>query len=398
MRFVIGGMLVVGVALGFGCARTPYQLKKDAQARQAAELRPAELQHDASSWRALRSLRMRLYLSVKGDLALQRREFEERLVRANQVLESALRVRLVLEDVRELALAQPGSADTEATLRELEQRDPGQDVDVVVALIEASPIVTLSFHELGRARVLGKHMVVRTMDDVAELRALETFDTLDQEERSRLYQQRKRHKETSVLLHELGHVLGALHTRDRLELMHPAHDNAMSGFAAANLELMKVVVDARLSDPARSDEPALYRRLSDLLERIQWTGWVAEEHRFALAELRRGGQSQAQPASAAAAASPAAGAAPTVAAAAAKPEPDLGALSEADRERYRALDRQTAAEQWREAFESASQLAASYPDSLPVQQKTCEIGMQLGVARKQIKPYCDRMMKLATGR
>jgi hypothetical protein len=54
-----------------------------------------------------------------------------------------------------------------------------------------------------------------------------------------------------------------------------------------------------------------------------------------------------------------------------------------------------AQEQWREAFTGASELAASYPDSLPVQQKACEIGMQLGVARKQLKPLCDRMLQLS---
>ncbi|HMJ14087.1 MAG TPA: M12 family metallo-peptidase, partial [Polyangiaceae bacterium] len=247
-----GGSLFGGVFVGLcalGCAKTPYQLKQEAQARQVAQLRPAQLEHDSSSWRALRSMRLRLYVRSGGDLASQRSAFEERLERANQVFESAMRLRVVLEDVRELPAQQPIAIDTENALRELERLDPGQDVDFVVAIIAASPVVTLSFHELGRANVLGKHMVVRTMDDVAELRALEGFDTLDPNERSQLYQQRKRHKETAVLLHELGHLLGAVHTRDNLELMHPAHDNAMRGFAPANVELMDLVVQKRLRDP-----------------------------------------------------------------------------------------------------------------------------------------------------
>ena len=107
--------------------------------------------------------------------------------------------------------------------------------------------MTLSFHELGRARVLGRHVVLRTMDDVGELRALEGFDTLEPTERSRLYQQRKRHKETAVLLHELGHCLGALHTREPAELMHPQYTSDMQSFAPENLELMGYVVDDRVA-------------------------------------------------------------------------------------------------------------------------------------------------------
>jgi len=384
-----GGWLLVGL-FAIGCAKTPYQLKQDAQQRQVAQLRPAELEHDSSNWRALRSMRLRLYSSSGSDLTGQRIAFEERLARANKVLESALRLRVVLEEVRELPARQSAGTDTDVALRELEQLDPGQDVDFVVAIIAASPIVTLSFHELGRARVLGKHMVLRTMDDVAELRALEGFDTLDPNERSQLYQQRKRHKETAVLLHELGHTLGAVHTRDNLELMHPAHDNAQRGFAPANVELMNLVVQARLADPDAGGDPELYRQLAAQLRQAEGRGWIEEERAQFLSAVEAGvkpNSEAAQPTAAVAVATPAE--------APAKPEPDLSALSAPDRARFAALDQQTQQQQWPEAFGVASELAAAYPDSLPVQQKACELGMTLGVSRKTLKPICDRMMKLS---
>jgi hypothetical protein len=377
------------VVLLVGCVRTPYQLKKDAQARQVAQLRPAELAHDSGSWRALRSMRIRLYLSAKDNVATQRAEFEQRLERANQVLESSLRLRLVLEDVRQTAAEQLSGSDTDLALRQLEQLDPGEGVDFVVAVIAASPIVTLSFHELGRARVLGKHLVVRTMDDVAELRALEGFDTLDPSERSRLYQQRKRHKETAVLLHELGHTLGALHTRDSLELMHPAHDNEMRSFAPANVELMSLVVQARLAGADPRSDAELFRKLIAAVERSTWQGWIDEERRVYLTELAHALDSGGQPPQSAAAG------AVEAPAAAAPPEPDLSALSEPDRERFRTLQQHVQAERWQDAYQLASELAQSYPDSLPVQQKACELGMTLGVSRKTLKPHCDRMMKLS---
>jgi predicted Zn-dependent protease len=384
-------LLLVGL-IAIGCAKTPYQQRKDAQARQVAELRPAELEHDASSWRALRSLRLRLYAS--GDLARQRVAFEERLTRANQVLESALRLRVVLEEVRALPANQQAAQglrgqDMDAAMRALDQLDPAQDVDFVVAIVAASPIVTLSFHELGRAVVLGKHIVVRTMDDVAELQALEGFDTLEREERSQLYQQRKRHKETAVLLHELGHALGAVHTRDPLELMHPAYDNATRGFAPANVELMSMVVQARLADPnGEHDQRELYRQLSAHLRAPEGRGWVEEDRTKVLAMVEAGLTSGAEP--------PKTTAATTAAEPPAKPAPDLSALSEPDRARFAALDQQTQQEQWQEAFAAVSELAKSYPDSLPVQQKACEIGMTLGVSRKTFKPFCDRMLVLST--
>jgi hypothetical protein len=62
-----GSWLLLGL-LAFACAKTPYQLKQDAQARQVAQLRPAQLEHDSSSWRALRSMRLRLYVRGGGDL------------------------------------------------------------------------------------------------------------------------------------------------------------------------------------------------------------------------------------------------------------------------------------------------------------------------------------------
>ena len=381
------GKWLVAAVLLLGCARTPYQLKKDAQARQVSQLRPAELEHDSGSWRALRSLRVRLYLTARDDREAQRAEFEQRLERANQVLESALRVRLVLEDVRELTAQQLAVADTDLALRQLEQLDPGEGVDIVVAIIAAAPIVTLAFHELGRATLLGKHLVVRTMDDVAELRALEGFDTLDPDERSRLYQQRKRHKETTVLLHEVGHVLGAMHTRDSLELMHPAHDNAMRGFAPANVELMSLVVQARLAGAGQRDDVELFRKLVDSVEHSEWQGWLEEDRRTYLAELGRVISSGGEPAQSSAAVAAPAPAAP--------PEPDLSALSEPDRERFRSLQQHVQAERWQEAYQLANELAQSYPDSLPVQQKACELGMTLGVSRKTLKAHCDRMLKLS---
>jgi predicted Zn-dependent protease len=391
LRFLLLAALVCAAALVACRHEDPYQMKKEYQALQAAQLRPAQLEHgQGGEWHALRTMRVRLYadpaLIKKGGV---RSEFEDRLAHANHVLEAGVRLRLTLESVRDLPAQAPAS-DTGVLLSALQRLDDAKDVDFVVALVAASPVVTLSFHDLGRANVLGKHVVVRTMDDAAELRALEGFDTLSADERSKLYQQRKRHKEMSVLLHEIGHALGALHTRDNYDLMHPSYDNHMQGFAPANLELMRYVVAERMAAEDARDPAALLQRITDYLKRSDFPGWVEEERKSYLVELGQAlQQGRAPPASSAAAQASEPAAAP------AEPQEDLSALSEPDRARYAEIDRGVQEERWHDVYAIISSLAKAYPDSFVVQQKACRIGMRLGLGFRDLKPLCDRMTALS---
>ena len=73
----------------------------------------------------------------------------------------------------------------------------------------------MSFHDLGCARVLGRHFVLRGMTSIAELQDFNRlFPKLDNDEREALYGRRKTHKELSIFLHEWAHTLGALHVQD----------------------------------------------------------------------------------------------------------------------------------------------------------------------------------------
>jgi hypothetical protein len=382
-------LLTLALCFGSACAKNPYQMRREFQEQQVRDLSPAALDHGDRAWHAVKTLRVRLYVdpavakkgNVKGD-------FEDRLARVNQVLEPALQLRLLLENVSDLP-EQPAAADTGALLAAIEQLDAAKDVDLVVALVGASPVVTLSFHDLGRARVLGKHIVIRSMDDVAELQALEVLDTLSPDERSRLYQQRKRHKETAVLLHEIGHAFGAVHTTDALELMHASYDNNMQTFAPANAQLMGYAVDERLADESKRDPAALEQRLADFLKHAEYRGWVEDERReyvTALEDAAKKGASTPEAAASQRATQPAAPAAP---------EEDLSALSEADRARYRGIDQAWEEKRWQDVNDTIFALAKAYPDSFPVQQKACRVGMQLGLSYRALKPVCDRMTALS---
>src|SRR5262249_26089174 len=138
---------------------------------------------------------------------------------------------------------QSSSEDLGAILEELENLDPSSDVDLVIGLVDALPQVSTSFHQLGMARVLGHHLVMRGLNDTAEVKVFdEAFDELGQKERRELYHKRKKHEQTVIFLHEIGHVLGAIHTTDRHLMLYPTYEEVQSRFGAENLQVMRAAV------------------------------------------------------------------------------------------------------------------------------------------------------------
>ncbi|HEX3481803.1 MAG TPA: matrixin family metalloprotease [Kofleriaceae bacterium] len=74
-------------------------------------------------------------------------------------------------------------------------------------------------------------MILRGYADLEERKLFDrVFTELRAEERELLYQARRRHKTTGVLLHELGHNLGAEHVPDEDTLMHEAYSEHASKF------------------------------------------------------------------------------------------------------------------------------------------------------------------------
>lgn len=64
------------------------------------------------------------------------------------------------------------------------------------------------------------------------------FTELRPEERELLYQARRRHKTTGVLLHELGHNLGAEHVPDEDTLMHDSYSEHAAKFDPHSREVI----------------------------------------------------------------------------------------------------------------------------------------------------------------
>jgi tetratricopeptide (TPR) repeat protein len=175
------------------------------------------------------------------------------------------------------------SAD--ALLGLLETKDPGQDVDWVVGFIPALPLVSTSMHELGTARILGRHFVMRAMADVEEARAIKSLG-LSKDEEDKLYTARKWHKELALFLHEWGHTLGAIHSSNPTSLMNTHHSHKVVSFSGEQLTAMDLALGCRLGTPPRPafNCPPLFA----YLEKTSPADWFAKDRQRALELLSDG--------------------------------------------------------------------------------------------------------------
>lgn len=382
--------LIVSVAVVACSYEDPYIRKHNWQKQQAAQLRPHELEHDKSSaWRRVDKLTVRVY----RDAAYAQREPQAAahvttlFDQANETLRDKLRVKLVLESVRELPEDLSAQAeDLDQLLASLSKLDASSDVSLVLAMVGQHPIMTYSFHELGRARWLGQHMVMRSIDDIEEMRAFaEGLDTLSIEARRALYKQRKQHKETSVLLHELGHVLGGLHVNEATDLMHPAYHHTAVSFAPENLELMRCSVAQRTSGDAAHDTKGVAEQILALLSQSQWSGWYEGEKTQHIEALRSSLALPTPVAQQPTAATPETLQATTE---------DLTSLSPQDRTKYAQIEDARKRQDVKKAYKLTTELAERYVDNLAVQTKACELGMAFRVEARLIVTYCARMSTL----
>ena len=185
----------------------------------------------------------------------------------NKVVGQSFGVRFEVAEFRRWDRTGP-NGELGPMLEQLEKLDPGMDVDWVVGLVSSLPLVSMSFHDLGKARVLGRHFVVRGMNSVAEMQDFQRmFKAMEQSERDQLYSIRKAHKETSVFLHEWGHTLGAPHVEDPTRLMNVGYSQRTSLFSSEDAELMTAAIDSRLRSRGREtdaiDWSPLHRYLKD---------------------------------------------------------------------------------------------------------------------------------------
>lgn len=294
------------------------------------------------------------------------RRLADMLEDANRVLTPTLGARLVLAEARGFSPRTPDDS-LAGVLDELAAADGGDDVDWVIGLTGSVPRFEESFHELGMARLSSKHLVLRAINDASELGAIEKgFPDLDAAERSKLFLSRKRHKRATVLLHEIGHTLGAPHQPDGKLIMTPRYGIAVESYGQAASELLRVTLEERLRPPSERDPRALAETSLAVLQQTA-DSWVPAEREEAIRrfEAQRGSSPRTAPA----ASGVATGGPPA--------DARLTALTPAHRAAYDRAVAWQAQSRASEAWAEASPLFAAYPENIPVQELRCQLAMKL---------------------
>ncbi|WP_426730119.1 hypothetical protein [Myxococcus faecalis] len=178
--------LVALCLLGLSCVKRPVDYARE----HAQTLAPAKLESTAKTTvGAVRKLRVRVYADsdYREQVVRWRSSIVSQLQRASAVVRGPLGVEFELESTREWA-HRGVEGELGGSLSALELVDPGEGVDLVVGLVSTLKFYTASHHELGMARLFGRHFVIREMGNPDEVRAImEALVHLPQDEQQTLY-------------------------------------------------------------------------------------------------------------------------------------------------------------------------------------------------------------------
>ena len=400
--------MALGLAALVGCYDSQWGETKRAQQRAAqaatpAALRPVGADDDARTRVATFRVRIVATPRYAAQTVDWQKQVRELLVDANRILEPSAGARLQVERLAEWTTP-TADDDLPAALAALAATDAGDDVDWVIGLVGGLPRVTASFHDVGRAEVLGKHIVLRAAAREGEHDRIEkSFDELNEEERARLRRERKQHRALTMLLHEVGHTLGAPHEEAHQSVMHPAYDPKMAGFSMQATEMMRIAVARRAqgAQGAPVDVRALAGDLAAYMRKATTSPWSEEERASSLATFdalhTRGAKPESPPTSPSATSAAAATAHPPTAtgpAPFASPEA-LADLRPADRARF---DQASAAFQHGatdQAYVTAKPLFDAYPKTYAVQDLRCQIAVLRRVDAQALTRECDGLKRLS---
>lgn len=237
---VMGGCFAATPVIRFGSGKS----EKEAQHDRAAELTPPVLVADGEWSGEIKVARIRVWADdeYRAQNVHWERTFGDSLDYANEVLAPLLGMRIEAE-YHAWQHHAPGNTLAQ-DLDELEQQDPGNGVLTVIGLTSSQGLTTATFEELGLASTPGNHMMLRGYADVEERELFERyFKKLTAEERDHLYTARRRHKGAALLLHELGHNLGAPHSGAADTLMYPVYSDKSAAFDPGSVTLMRAHAD-----------------------------------------------------------------------------------------------------------------------------------------------------------
>ena len=360
------------------------------QRRVAQQAKPAKLDEpkERPVRRDIRTLTVRAHATPAYRAATLdwKQALEKVIDDANRILEPAFGVRAALSSAADW---QPGATDddTKGLWEELLRTDDGEGAEWVIGLIGSTPRLAVAFDTLGQAKVRGKHILIRATNDARDREYVEMrFDELTVEERARMLAERRHHKNLAVLLHEIGHTLGALHVADKRFVMNEKYDAKMAGFSPDNQRLMRLVLHYRLDEAGGAKHTELARALVGALEATEGP-WVAAEREETLRRLREqlGAADRSASARERAVVNQQRAAERTVAPA---------ALTGIDRQAFKDAQHAFAAERYDEAARALDQISEAARDHPSVQDLRCRIVMKQGAPYAIIRQHCANQMQL----
>ena len=291
--------MVAVAALASGCLVSPVmhfgggKTRSQVEHETVTEMTPPALAPDGAWHGAVRTATIRVYADddYRGQNARWQQTFEQVLADANQVLAADYGVRLVPEfhtwDRHEPAAE---LADGLAELAKLDAGD-GDGVLAVVGLTSSMPLTRGDFEQIGMAELGGRHLIVRGYADVEERAAFaRSFDSIDDDDKEAMFQARRRHRNATAFLHELGHDLGAPHSATSDTIMSPMYSLHATSFDPDSRALILKALDARLN-PTAAPPPAAAPPRPDLPDPSWLERTAANGHTVLIIGVdRRGGR------------------------------------------------------------------------------------------------------------
>lgn len=341
---------------------------------QPAAIEPARLVATAVPGVRPFKARVRVYTDAgyRGQNPAHEQQLRRMLAAAFRLLEPTTGVGLGEVEFR--TWERQAGSDLPAMLAELEALDPADDVDWVLGFVDAQGHVAADVHQLGEARALGRHAILRGLNDAAEVTLLEAaLRGMSSRERQALYARRKRHKELVLLLHELGHTLGAMHVTGTDRIMAPSYEASQASFEGPNARLMAAAAQARFGGN-KAEPDREWRAVLEHIRKHPWSGWNEDERDRLVTELESRVKSVEE------------GTAGMPLGSKVRPE---------DREKFRAAERLLAAGRPADAWEELEPLIEFYPDEVSVQVLSCRLAVAAGKDRALVAKRCERAIQLA---
>jgi hypothetical protein len=217
-------------------------------------------------------------------------------------------------------------------------------------------------------------VILRASSRLGEHDAFErALPDLSDDEREHVVRARRRHRDEAVFLHELGHVLGALHEADVASLMNTAYDEKMSGYSEDALALMRLALEG-------PDRPSVAKAQLAYIRDAKSSPWTSADRDAAMGHLQSW-MAPTQSAQAAKAGPPAESA-----------PPELG---EADGALFLRAVQSFRGGNTAFAYTTARPLFAAYPNSYAVQDLRCQLATVRWLEASAMVAECAPSLRLA---